>query len=235
MDGTCDYCRYYAYRARLDLLPQDLPSCTGEANQLALHPRGTIVCISPWNFPLAIFIGQIVAALVTGNTVIAKPAEQTPLIAHAAIRLLHQAGIPKEALQLLPGKGEVIGAQLVTDSRVAGVMFTGSTETAKRIQQALANREGPIVPLIAETGGLNAMIVDSSALPEQCIVDVVQSAFNSAGQRCSALRVLFLQEDIAYSFLSILKGAMAELSIGDPALLATDIGPVIDKDRKSVV
>ncbi|OGT46762.1 MAG: bifunctional proline dehydrogenase/L-glutamate gamma-semialdehyde dehydrogenase [Gammaproteobacteria bacterium RIFCSPHIGHO2_12_FULL_41_20] len=225
-----DFCRYYAYRARLDLLPQDLPSCTGEANQLSLHPRGVIVCISPWNFPLAIFIGQIVAALVTGNTVIAKPAEQTPLIAHAAIRLLHQAGIPKEAVQLLPGKGEIIGAKLVADERVAGVMFTGSTETAKHIQKTLAERNGPIVQLIAETGGLNAMIVDSSALPEQCIMDIMQSAFNSAGQRCSALRVLFLQEDIADTFLDMLKGAMAELKVGDPAQLDTDIGPVIDND-----
>jgi len=225
-----DFCRYYASRARKDLIPQTLQGPTGELNQLSLHGRGTIVCISPWNFPLAIFAGQVVAAIVAGNTVIAKPAEQTPLIAAYAIGLLHEAGIPKTVLQLLPGTGEVIGAKLVADRRVAGVMFTGSTETAQLIQQTLANRGGPIVPFIAETGGQNAMIVDSSALPEQVVVDVINSAFNSAGQRCSALRVLFLQEDIADHTLAMLKGAMAELTLGDPCLLATDVGPVIDID-----
>lgn len=223
-----DYCRYYAYRARCDLPPVALPGPTGEANQLSLHPRGVIACISPWNFPLAIFTGQIVAALVTGNPVIAKPAEQTPLIAFKAVELLHKAGIPKNALQLLIGDGETVGAKLVSDPRVSGVMFTGSTETAKIIELALANRPGPIALFIAETGGQNAMIVDSSALPEQTIIDIAQSAFNSAGQRCSALRVLFVQEELAPKLIDMLKGYMAELLVGDPSLLETDIGPVID-------
>ncbi len=225
-----DFCRYYAMRAREDLKPQTLTGPTGEFNQLSLHPRGVIACISPWNFPMAIFTGQVVAALVTGNTVIAKPAEQTPLIAAEIIHLLHAAGIPKDVLHLLPGRGEIVGAKLTADLRVAGIMFTGSTETAKMIQQTLANRAGAIVPLIAETGGQNAMIVDSSALPEQVVADVISSAFNSAGQRCSALRVLFLQEDIAPRVLEMLTGAMKELTVGDPSLLATDIGPVIDQD-----
>lgn len=230
-----DFCRYYAARAREDLLPLQLKGPTGEYNELSLHARGVIVCISPWNFPLAIFAGQIVAALVCGNTVIAKPAEQTPLIAAYAVRLLHEAGIPKNALHLLPGRGEIVGAKCVADERTAGVMFTGSTETAKLINQTLANRRGPIVPLIAETGGQNAMIVDSSALPEQVVVDVINSAFNSAGQRCSALRVLFLQEDLAPRVIEMLKGAMAELKIGDPALLSTDVGPVIDQDALNML
>jgi len=225
---TIDYCRYYAYRARKDLVPVILPGPTGEMNQLSLHPRGVIACISPWNFPLAIFTGQIVAALVAGNPVIAKPAEQTPLIAFKAIQILHQAGIPKNVLQLLIGPGRVVGAKLVNDTRISGVMFTGSTETAKFIEQSLANRKGPIALFIAETGGQNAMIVDSSALPEQTVMDIVQSAFNSAGQRCSALRVLFVQEEIAPKLLEMLKGCMAELTLGDPSLLSTDIGPVID-------
>jgi len=227
---TIDYCRYYAYRARHDLMPVHLPGPTGEANQLTLHPRGIITCISPWNFPLAIFTGQIVAALAAGNTVIAKPAEQTPLIAFKAVQILHQAGIPKEVLQLLPGPGSVVGAKLVSDPRVVGVMFTGSTETAKFIEQSLANRQGPIALLIAETGGQNAMIVDSSALAEQVVIDIAQSAFNSAGQRCSALRVLFVQEEMAPKLLTMLKGYMSELTMGDPSLLSTDIGPVIDND-----
>lgn len=225
-----DFCRYYAARARIDFAPQTLKGPTGEFNQLTLHPRGIIACISPWNFPLAIFTGQILAALVTGNAVIAKPAEQTPLIAAEAIRLLHTAGIPGGVLQLLPGEGSIVGAKCVADTRVAGVMFTGSTETAKLIQQTLTHREGPLVPFIAETGGQNAMIVDSSALPEQVVHDVIASAFNSAGQRCSALRVLFLQEEIAPQVITMLKGAMAELTLGDPGLLSTDIGPVIDED-----
>lgn len=227
---TIDYCRYYAYRARKDFTPIDLPGPTGESNQLSLHPRGVIACISPWNFPLAIFCGQILAALVTGNTVLAKPAEQTPLIAYKAIQILLDAGIPKNVLQLVIGKGSVVGAKLVNDPRVAGVMFTGSTETAKFIEQSLAKRTGPIAMFIAETGGQNAMIVDSSALAEQVVIDIATSAFNSAGQRCSALRVLFVQEDIAPKLLTMLKGYMAELRLGDPGLLNTDIGPVIDND-----
>jgi len=225
-----DFCRYYALRAQIDFKPQTLTGPTGEFNQLSLHPRGLIACISPWNFPLAIFLGQISAALACGNVVIAKPAEQTPLIAAEAIRLLHEAGIPKNVLQLLPGRGSEVGAPLVADPRVNGVMFTGSTETAQIINQTLAARPGPIVPFIAETGGQNAIIVDSSALPEQLVADIITSAFNSAGQRCSALRVLFIQEDIAPHLLTMLKGAMAELQIGDPILLSTDIGPVIDQE-----
>ena len=232
---TIDYCRYYAYQARQNLKPLSLPGPTGESNQLTLHPRGVIACISPWNFPLAIFSGQIIAALVAGNPVIAKPAEQTPLIAFKAIQILHQAGVPKEVLQLLLGQGSVVGAKLVADPRVAGVMFTGSTETAKYIEQTLANRKGPIALFIAETGGQNAMIVDSSALIEQAVLDIAQSAFNSAGQRCSALRVLFVQEEIAPKLLSMLKGYMTELTIGDPSLLATDIGPVIDDAAKQML
>lgn len=224
-----DYCRYYAYRGRLDLSPVLLPGPTGEENQLFLHPRGIILCISPWNFPLAIFIGQVIAALVTGNAVIAKPAEQTPIVAAKAIQILHQAGVPPSILQLLLGPGSVLGAKLVNDLRIDGVMFTGSTETARSIAISLANREGPIVPFIAETGGQNAMIVDSSALPEQTILDIAQSAFNSAGQRCSALRVLFIQEEIAPRLLKMLSGYMDELKMGLPQYLSTDIGPVIDQ------
>ena len=230
-----DFCRYYAARASVDLAPVKLPGPTGESNQLTLHPRGVIVCISPWNFPLAIFMGQIVAALVTGNVVIAKPAEQTPLVAALAVGLLHTAGIPAAVLQLLPGSGAVIGALLTKDPRVAGVMFTGGTDTARHIQQTLAARPGPIIPFIAETGGQNVMLVDSSALPEQVVVDVIHSAFNSAGQRCSALRVLFLQDDIAERVLAMLQGAMAELVIGDALALATDIGPVIDGAARAML
>ena len=204
-------------------------------NQLSTHGRGVIVCISPWNFPLAIFLGQIAAALVVGNSVVAKPAEQTPLIATRAVELFHQAGIPKGVLQLLPGAGETVGAGLIADPRTAGVMFTGSTETARLINQNLANKESSITPLIAETGGMNAMIVDSSALPEQVVNDVVNSAFGSAGQRCSALRVLFVQQDIADGLITMLQGAMAELSVGLPMALATDVGPVIDKEAKAML
>lgn len=232
---TIDYCRYYAYRARQDLVPQILPGPTGELNQLSLHPRGVIACISPWNFPLAIFTGQIVAALAAGNPVIAKPAEQTPLIAFKAIQILHQAGIPTDVLQLLIGSGRTIGAKLVSDNRIAGVMFTGSTETAKFIEQSLANRNGPIALFVAETGGQNTMIVDSSALAEQTVMDIALSAFNSAGQRCSALRVLFVQEEIAPRILEMLKGYMAELTVGDPCLLSTDIGPVIDSGAQQML
>lgn len=223
-----DFCRYYADQAEQHFQVLTLPGPTGELNQLSLHGRGVIACISPWNFPLAIFMGQIVAALVTGNAVIAKPAEQTPAIAHYAVKLLLEAGVPADVLHLLPGDGERIGAKLINDLRIAGVMFTGSTQTARMINQALAVREGPIVPLIAETGGQNCMIVDSTALLEQVAVDVLSSAFGSAGQRCSALRVLYVQEDIADSCIEMIKGAMATLEVGDPALLKTDVGPVID-------
>lgn len=228
-----DFCYYYAARARQDLAPKNLPGPTGELNRLEMHGRGPIVCISPWNFPLAIFIGQVTAALVAGNPVLAKPAEQTPLIAAKAVELLHAAGIPKDVLQFLPGRGEIVGAHLVADSRIQGVMFTGSTETARAINKTLAERQGPIIPLIAETGGQNVMIVDSSALPEQTVMDAIQSAFGSAGQRCSALRVLFIQEDVAAKIIKMLQGAMAELKVGDSSLLVTDIGPVIDNDAKT--
>lgn len=229
---TIDFCRYYALRAREDFKVQTLNGPTGELNQLSLHPRGLILCISPWNFPLAIFTGQVVAALACGNTVIAKPAEQTALIATLAIEILHEAGIPKDVVQLTPGRGSVIGPKLLADLRVSGVMFTGSTEVATLINQTLANRGGPIVPLIAETGGLNAMIVDSSALPEQVVADALYSAFNSAGQRCSALRILFVQEEGAPRLIKMLKGAMAELKVGDPADISVDLGPVIDEKAK---
>jgi RHH-type proline utilization regulon transcriptional repressor/proline dehydrogenase/delta 1-pyrroline-5-carboxylate dehydrogenase len=225
-----DFCRYYAAQARLHFAePTVLPGPTGEINLLELHGRGVIACISPWNFPLAIFMGQVTAALAAGNTVIAKPAGQTPLIASYAVQLLHQAGIPTDVLHLLPGSGSVVGAQLVADERVKGIIFTGSTETARSINRSLANRQGAIVPLVAETGGQNAMIVDSSALPEQVVADAILSAFGSAGQRCSALRVLFIQDDVADKVITMLKGAMETLQVGDPALLATDVGPVIDK------
>ena len=232
---TIDYCRYYAYRASVDLPHHELPGPTGENNQFKLYPRGIITCISPWNFPLAIFTGQIVAALVTGNVVIAKPALQTPCVAYHAVKLLHEAGVPKEVLQLLIGRGSMIGKKLISDPRIDGVMLTGSTDTAKTIEQTLANRPGPIGMFIAETGGQNAMIVDSSALIEQTVIDIAQSAFNSAGQRCSALRVLFVQEEIAPKLLAMLKGYMAELRIGDPSLLQTDIGPVIDGEALTML
>ena len=231
---AADFLRYYAARARADFaVPERLPGPTGERNELALHGRGVFACISPWNFPLSIFTGQVAGALAAGNAVVAKPAEQTPLVAAAAVRLMLSAGIGADVLQLLPGSGESIGGALVADPRIAGIAFTGSTETARAINLALAQRPGPpgpIVPLIAETGGQNAMIVDSSALAEQVVADVVISAFDSAGQRCSALRLLYLQEDVAERILAMLRGAMAELQIGDPALLLTDIGPVIDDE-----
>ena len=223
-----DYCRYYAAQARrVFAAPEILAGPTGEENRLETLGRGAFVCISPWNFPLAIFLGQIAAALVAGNSVIAKPAEQTPLIAAEAIRMLHRCGIPASALQLLPGDG-ALGAALVADPRAAGVVFTGSTETAWHINRALATKNGPIVPLIAETGGINAMIVDATALPEQVTDDVVTSAFRSAGQRCSALRLLCLQEDVADEMIAMIAGAARELAIGDPRDFATHIGPVID-------
>ncbi|QNQ07868.1 bifunctional proline dehydrogenase/L-glutamate gamma-semialdehyde dehydrogenase PutA [Sphingomonas alpina] len=223
-----DFLRYYAVEARRQFGPADpLPGPTGESNTLTLHGRGVIAAISPWNFPLAIFTGQIAAALAAGNSVVAKPAGQTPLIAARAVELLHQAGIPGDVLNLLPGDGKV-GAALVAHPGIGGVVFTGSTNTARSINLTLAQRTGPIVPLIAETGGQNAMIVDSSALSEQVTRDVVQSAFQSAGQRCSALRVLYLQDDIADGVLEMISGAMRALTIGDPRKLSTDVGPVID-------
>ncbi|MBV7256692.1 L-glutamate gamma-semialdehyde dehydrogenase [Pacificimonas sp. WHA3] len=225
-----DFCRYYARRACQDFAPQDLPSVTGETNRLTLEGRGVFGCIAPWNFPLAIFTGQAVAAVVAGNAVIAKPAPQTPRIAARAVALAHACGIPADILQLAPGGAET-GAALTGDPRVMGIAFTGSTRTAKAIQRTLAeDATRPIVPLIAETGGLNAMIVDSTALPEQVVQDVVTSAFLSAGQRCSALRLLLLQEDIYDRTITMLKGAMDTLIVGDPADPATDIGPVIDGD-----
>ncbi|MFU8797670.1 MAG: bifunctional proline dehydrogenase/L-glutamate gamma-semialdehyde dehydrogenase PutA, partial [Gammaproteobacteria bacterium] len=228
-----DFCYYYAACARKDLaIPHILSGPTGEYNAIEHHGRGVIACISPWNFPLAIFIGQVTAALVAGNAVLAKPAVQTPRIALKAVEILHQAGIPKDVLQLLPGSGQTVGAPLVADLRVKGIVFTGSTETARSINQTLANRPGAIVPFIAETGGQNAMIVDSSALPEQVVTDIITSAFGSAGQRCSALRVLFVQTDIAPKIITLLQGAMAELQVGNPKLLSTDIGPVIDEPAK---
>jgi RHH-type proline utilization regulon transcriptional repressor/proline dehydrogenase/delta 1-pyrroline-5-carboxylate dehydrogenase len=226
-----DFLRYYAARAEETFgRPLALPGPTGESNRLELHGRGVFACISPWNFPLAIFTGQVAAALAAGNSVIAKPAEQTPLVAAALVRLLHQAGVPADVLHLLPGDGAEIGAALVADPRIAGVAFTGSTETARLINRLLAARDGPLPVLIAETGGQNAMLVDSSALPEQVVTDAIQSAFNAAGQRCSALRVLYLQQDIAPRVMELLAGAMDQLTIGDPALLSTDVGPVIDAE-----
>jgi len=231
-----DYLRYYALRARVDFAASEpLPGPTGERDEIALHGRGVFACISPWNFPLAIFTGQIAAALAAGNAVVAKPAEQTPLVAAAAVWLLHQAGVPGDVLHLLPGTGEIVGAALVGDPRVAGIAFTGSTETARRINLDLARRAGPIVPLIAETGGQNAMIVDSSALAEQVVSDVLISAFDSAGQRCSSLRLLYVQVDIADRLLAMLAGAMTELVVGDPALLATDVGPIIDAPAREAL
>ena len=230
-----DFCYYYAMQAEKQCQPIVLPGPTGEENTLSLHGRGVMLCISPWNFPVAIFLGQITAALVTGNAVISKPAEQTSLVATLLIQWLHEAGVPKSIVHCVPGEGKTIGAALVADQRISGVMFTGSTETATVIQQTLATRGGPIVPFIAETGGQNAMLVDSSALPEQVVLDVVQSAFGSAGQRCSALRVLFVQSDVADNFIKMLKGAMALLTVGDPQWLATDVGPVIDETASKVL
>jgi RHH-type proline utilization regulon transcriptional repressor/proline dehydrogenase/delta 1-pyrroline-5-carboxylate dehydrogenase len=225
-----DFCRYYATQARTKMAADILlPGPTGEENRLSLSGRGVFLCISPWNFPLAIFTGQVAAALVTGNTVLAKPAGQMLLIATKAVELMLQAGIPADVLALIPGSGALVGKVLVPDNRIAGICFTGSTETAWTINQILAQRRGPIVPFIAETGGQNVMIVDSTALPEQVVTDVITSAFQSAGQRCSALRLLVLQNEIADSVLEMLAGAMQEIQIGNPALLETDIGPVIDK------
>jgi RHH-type transcriptional regulator, proline utilization regulon repressor / proline dehydrogenase / delta 1-pyrroline-5-carboxylate dehydrogenase len=226
-----DFCRYYATLARQHFAePQLLSGPTGESNELSLHGRGVFAAISPWNFPLAIFLGQVAAAFAAGNAVVAKPAEQTPIIAFEAVKLLLEAGMPKDAIALLPGRGEIIGAKLVADHRVNGVVFTGGTSTAQAINRSLANRTAAIIPFIAETGGLNAMIADSSALPEQIVNDVIASAFNSAGQRCSALRILCVQKDIFPRLAKLLEGAMQELRLGDPQQLDTDIGPVIDRE-----
>jgi RHH-type proline utilization regulon transcriptional repressor/proline dehydrogenase/delta 1-pyrroline-5-carboxylate dehydrogenase len=226
-----DFLRYYAQQARALEGATLLPGPAGESNRLRLAGRGVFACISPWNFPLAIFVGQVAAALVAGNTVIAKPAEQTPLIAQRAVALLHDAGVPADVLLLLPGRGETVGAALTSDPRVSGVAFTGSTATARAINRALAARDAPIGVLIAETGGQNAMIVDSTALPEQVTDAVVASAFRSCGQRCSALRVLLLQEEIADPMLEMIAGAMRELRVGDPIDPRTDVGPVIDAEQ----
>jgi RHH-type proline utilization regulon transcriptional repressor/proline dehydrogenase/delta 1-pyrroline-5-carboxylate dehydrogenase len=239
-----DFLRYYADEAQRIMQPLAMPQVhglpsalaghsfgvTGESNTLSLTARGVWVCISPWNFPLAIFVGQVAAALATGNTVLAKPAEQTPGVAQVAVQLLHAAGVPVDALQLLHGPGETVGAALVAQPGVAGVVFTGSTQVAKTINRALAAKDGPIVPLIAETGGINAMLVDSSALPEQVVDAVVQSAFRSAGQRCSALRLLCVHEAIADGVIEMLQGAARELVVGDTSDFATDVGPLIDAE-----
>lgn len=229
-----DFCYYYADQARkLMTDPMSLPGPTGERNELSLHGRGVIACISPWNFPLAIFLGQVAAALVTGNTVLAKPAQQTPSIARRTIELAYEAGVPQDALQYMPASGRLIGEKLLTDPRIAGVAFTGSTDVAWTINQTLAARRCAIAPLIAETGGINSMIVDSSALTEQVINDIIISAFQSAGQRCSALRILYIQEEAAEKTIDMLKGALAELKLGHTSLAATDIGCAIDEKAKT--
>jgi RHH-type proline utilization regulon transcriptional repressor/proline dehydrogenase/delta 1-pyrroline-5-carboxylate dehydrogenase len=231
---AADFCRYYALQARGKFgQPLSLKSPTGESNQLSLHGRGVFFCISPWNFPLAIFTGQITAALAAGNAVIAKPADPTPLVGAYAVRLLHEAGVPTDVLHMLIGRGSTMGASVVSDERITGVALTGSTTTAQTINRALAAKNGPINTLIAETGGQNVMIVDSSALPEQVTDDVITSAFSSAGQRCSALRVLYLQDSIADKVINMLKGALAERQIGDPLDLATDIGPLINRGSRN--
>ena len=229
-----DFCRYYAAQARQILHAQNLVSPAGETNTLSLHGRGVFACISPWNFPVAIFTGQVAAALVTGNAVVAKPAEQACLSAARIGELIREAGFPPDVFHLLPGDGEV-GRAIVEDARIAGVVFTGSTAVARGIQLGLAQKDGPLVPLIAETGGLNAMIVDSTALPEQVVDSVIASAFRSAGQRCSSLRMLYLQEEIAPQVIGLLRGAMAELRVGDPAEPSTDIGPVIDAEARAAL
>ena len=228
-----DFLRYYAAEARRLFTPEGeaLPGPTGESNRMTLNGRGAFVAISPWNFPLAIFTGLVAGPLAAGNTVLAKPAEQTPLIADLAIRLFHEAGISDGVVQLVPGDGKV-GAMLTADPRIAGVAFTGSTETARAINRSLASRDGPLAQFVAETGGQNAMIVDSSALPEQVTRDVLAAAFQSAGQRCSALRVLYLQEDIADGMLAMIRGGFEALVIGDPENLTTDVGPAIDTEAK---
>jgi len=231
---AADFCRYYALQARKNFAaPMVLKGPTGERNELSLHGRGVFFCIAPWNFPLAIFTGQFAAALGAGNAVLAKPAEQTPLVAAYAVRLAHEAGVPADVLHLILGKGSVLGKQITPDPRIAGVALTGSTGTARLINKTLADKDGPINSFIAETGGQNAMIVDSSALPEQVSDDVMRSAFGSAGQRCSALRVLYIQDSIADKVIHMLKGAVKELTMGHPGQLNTDIGPVIDRGERA--
>jgi RHH-type proline utilization regulon transcriptional repressor/proline dehydrogenase/delta 1-pyrroline-5-carboxylate dehydrogenase len=231
-----DLLRFYAAEARRQFTrPMPLPGPTGEQNELRLHGRGVFGSISPWNFPLAIFTGLVSAPLAAGNAVIAKPAGQTPLIGALAVELMHQAGIPKDVVQLAPGSGRVVGGTLTAHPLLSGVVCSGSTETARMINRTLAERDGPIIPFIAETGGQNAMIVDSSALPEQVTRDVISSAFQSAGQRCSALRVLFIQEDVADGMIRMIAGAMEALNVGDPSDPATDVGPVIDEAAKKVL
>ena len=228
-----DFCRYYAQQARQRLVREELRGPTGERNELFYEGRGIFACVSPWNFPLAIFLGQISAALVAGNTVLAKPAEQTSLIAARTVELMFEAGLPKDVIALLPGDGATLGGVFCRDARVAGVAFTGSTDAARIINRQLAEKPGAIATLIAETGGQNAMIVDSTALPEQVIKDAVQSAFTSAGQRCSALRVMYVQQDIAERVIELLKGAMAELKVGPTDVRVSDVGPVIDAEAKA--
>ncbi|HZB68776.1 MAG TPA: bifunctional proline dehydrogenase/L-glutamate gamma-semialdehyde dehydrogenase PutA, partial [Sphingomicrobium sp.] len=231
-----DFLRFYASEARRQFSgPMPLPGPTGEQNELRLHGRGVLASISPWNFPLAIFTGLASAPLAAGNAVIAKPAGQTPLIGAVAVELMQQAGIPKDIVQLAPGSGRVVGGALTAHPLLRGVVFTGSTETARMINRTLAERDGPIIPFVAETGGQNGMIVDSSALPEQVTRDVISSAFQSAGQRCSALRVLFVQEDVADQMIAMIAGAMEALKVGDPRELATDVGPVIDEASKKAL
>ena len=231
-----DFARYYAQRARIDFTaPIRLPGPTGEDNTIALASRGVFACISPWNFSLAIFSGQVLAALAAGNAVIAKSAEQTPLVAAFAVRLMYQAGIPADVLHFLPGSGASVGAALTGAEGIAGVAFTGSVETARLIAKSLAAKPGPLAPVIAEIGGQNVMIVDSSALLEQAVADALTSAFSSAGQRCSCLRVVFVQEEIAAAFIAKLDGALQEIEVGDPLLLATDVGPLIDADALDVM
>jgi RHH-type proline utilization regulon transcriptional repressor/proline dehydrogenase/delta 1-pyrroline-5-carboxylate dehydrogenase len=231
-----DFLRYYADLGRRQFTaPLALPGPTGEHNELSLQGRGVFACISPWNFPLAIFTGQVAAALAAGNAVVAKPAEQTPLVASEAVKLFHAAGIPGDVLHFLPGDGARLGKVILSHPALSGIAFTGSNETAAVINRALAGRTGPILPFIAETGGMNAMIVDSSALPEQAVRDVISSAFDSAGQRCSAARILFVQEDIAHRLVPMLAGAMEELRIGDPMEYATDVGPVIDAEARELL
>ncbi len=231
-----DFLRYYASEARKDFEGVlTLPGPTGERNEMSLHGRGVFACISPWNFPVAIFTGQVAAALAAGNAVVAKPAEQTPLVAFAAVKLLHQAGVPAAVLHLAPGDGARVGRVLLAHPALAGVAFTGSNDTARLINRALAERDGAIPALIAETGGMNAMIIDSSALPEQTVRDVVASAFDSAGQRCSAARILFVQADVADKVVTMLAGAMAELKLGDPMDYGTDVGPVIDEEARATL
>jgi RHH-type proline utilization regulon transcriptional repressor/proline dehydrogenase/delta 1-pyrroline-5-carboxylate dehydrogenase len=232
---AADFCRYYALRARLDFPAKPLAGPAGERNELRLHGRGVFACISPWNFPLSIFVGQAAAALAAGNAVVAKPAEQTPLVGVRAVALLREAGIPPDAVHAVLGGGEAVGAPLVRDPRIAGVAFTGSVETARAINRLLGERGGPIIPLVAETGGVNAMLADSSALPEQVVDDTVVSAFQSAGQRCSAERLLFLDEAAAPRTLRLLGGALAELKVGDPVEPDTDVGPIIDAEAHAAL